>query len=144
MHDQAEDRCHRIGQRDAVTAWYLLAAETIDETMARLMQRKRAIVAAVTDGAAADEDGMVDAVDQGAARRRAVPAPEPGRQAPLPVALDRQQTAHEQRRPGAERHDEHDRARWARVHSWIAPIQPRGSTMQTTRAPSGTRNQNAL
>ena len=34
MHDQAEDRCHRIGQRDAVTAWYLLAADTIDETMA--------------------------------------------------------------------------------------------------------------
>ena len=50
MHDQAEDRCHRIGQRDAVTAWYLLAANTIDETMARLIQRKRAIVAAVTDG----------------------------------------------------------------------------------------------
>ena len=42
MHDQAEDRCHRIGQRDAVTAWYLLAADTIDETMARLIQRKRA------------------------------------------------------------------------------------------------------
>src|SRR5207253_8418440 len=36
LHDQAEDRCHRIGQRDAVTAWYLLAADTIDETMARL------------------------------------------------------------------------------------------------------------
>ena len=34
MHDQAEDRCHRIGQHDAVTAWYLLAADTIDETMA--------------------------------------------------------------------------------------------------------------
>jgi len=62
MHDQAEDRCHRIGQRDAVTAWYLLAAETIDETMARLIQRKRATVAAVTDGEAAEADGMVASV----------------------------------------------------------------------------------
>jgi SWI/SNF-related matrix-associated actin-dependent regulator of chromatin subfamily A-like protein 1 len=62
MHDQAEDRCHRIGQRDAVTAWYLLAANTIDETMARLIQRKREIVAAVTDGRATDNDGLVDGV----------------------------------------------------------------------------------
>ncbi len=62
MHDQAEDRCHRIGQRDAVTAWYLLAAQTIDETMARLIQRKRATVSAVTDGAAVDADGLVQSV----------------------------------------------------------------------------------
>jgi SWI/SNF-related matrix-associated actin-dependent regulator of chromatin subfamily A-like protein 1 len=62
MHDQAEDRCHRIGQRDAVTAWYLLAAETIDETMARLIQRKRAHVAAVTDGRVLNGDGLVEAV----------------------------------------------------------------------------------
>ena len=34
-----------------MTAWYLLAAETIDETMARVIQHKRATVAAVTDGA---------------------------------------------------------------------------------------------
>jgi superfamily II DNA or RNA helicase len=62
MHDQAEDRCHRIGQHDAVTAWYLLAASTIDETMARLIQRKREHVAAVTDGRVVDGDGLVDAV----------------------------------------------------------------------------------
>ncbi len=62
MHDQAEDRCHRIGQRDAVTAWYLLAAETIDETMARLIQSKRALVAAVTDGRVVHGDGLVEAV----------------------------------------------------------------------------------
>ncbi len=62
MHDQAEDRCHRIGQRDAVTAWYLLAAETIDETMARLIQSKRAVVAAVTDGRVLHADGLVEAV----------------------------------------------------------------------------------
>ncbi len=64
MHDQAEDRCHRIGQHDAVTAWYLLAANTIDETMARLIQRKRATVAAVTDGRAIDDGGLVDGVVQ--------------------------------------------------------------------------------
>ncbi len=61
-HDQAEDRCHRIGQRDAVTAWYLLAAKTIDETMARLIENKRAIVSAVTDGRALESDGLVEAV----------------------------------------------------------------------------------
>ena len=62
MHDQAEDRCHRIGQRDAVTAWYLLAADTIDETMARLIQSKRAHVEAVTDGRTLGGDGLVEAV----------------------------------------------------------------------------------
>jgi SWI/SNF-related matrix-associated actin-dependent regulator 1 of chromatin subfamily A len=62
IHDQAEDRCHRIGQRDAVTAWYLLAAETIDETMARLIQRKRQVVDAVTDGRALPDGGLIDGV----------------------------------------------------------------------------------
>ena len=62
MHDQAEDRCHRIGQRDNVTAWYLLAAGTIDETMAELIQRKRAIVSAITEGRTLDGDGLVNAV----------------------------------------------------------------------------------
>jgi hypothetical protein len=33
-----------------VTAWYLLAAETIDETMIELIARKRGIVEPVTDG----------------------------------------------------------------------------------------------
>jgi hypothetical protein len=45
-----------------VTAWYLLAADTIDETMARLIQSKRAIVAAVTDGRVLHTDGLVEAV----------------------------------------------------------------------------------
>ncbi|HSO97648.1 MAG TPA: DEAD/DEAH box helicase [Solirubrobacteraceae bacterium] len=62
IHDQAEDRCHRIGQRDAVTAWYLLASETIDETMARLIQRKREVVSAVTDGRELGDGGLVEGV----------------------------------------------------------------------------------
>jgi SWI/SNF-related matrix-associated actin-dependent regulator 1 of chromatin subfamily A len=61
-HDQAEDRCHRIGQQDAVNAWYLLAAGTIDETIARLLERKRAVIDAVTDGREGDEEAVVDAL----------------------------------------------------------------------------------
>ena len=61
-HDQAEDRCHRIGQQDAVNATYLLAAGTIDETIATLLERKRAVIGAVTDGREQDEEGVVDAL----------------------------------------------------------------------------------
>ena len=61
-HDQAEDRCHRIGQQDAVNATYLLAADTIDETIATLLERKRAVIGAVTDGREEDEGGVVDAL----------------------------------------------------------------------------------
>src|SRR4051794_18882361 len=74
MHDQAEDRLHRIGQEDAVTAWYLLAAGTIDETMAELIARKRGIVGAVTDGRRDDAEalveGVVRALREGPPRRR--------------------------------------------------------------------------
>jgi SNF2 family DNA or RNA helicase len=62
MHDQAEDRCHRIGQRDAVTAWYLLAADTIDETMIELIARKRGVVGAVTDGRRDESEALVESV----------------------------------------------------------------------------------
>jgi SWI/SNF-related matrix-associated actin-dependent regulator of chromatin subfamily A-like protein 1 len=61
-HDQAEDRLHRIGQESAVTAWYLLAPDTIDETMAELLQRKRDLIDAVTDGQVRDEERLVEAV----------------------------------------------------------------------------------
>ncbi len=61
-HDQAEDRCHRFGQLDTVNATYLLAAGTIDETIATLLERKRAVIGAVTDGLAEDEEGVVDAL----------------------------------------------------------------------------------
>jgi SWI/SNF-related matrix-associated actin-dependent regulator of chromatin subfamily A-like protein 1 len=59
-HDQAEDRCHRIGQQDAVNAYYLLAAGTVDESISTLLERKRVVVGAVTDGLEQDEEGVVD------------------------------------------------------------------------------------
>lgn len=49
--DQAEDRVHRIGQQESVTAHYLLAENTIDEYMFNVVQKKRKIVASATDGA---------------------------------------------------------------------------------------------
>ncbi len=61
-HDQAEDRCHRIGQQDAVNISYLLAADTIDETIATLLERKRAVIGAVTDGREEDEEAVLDAL----------------------------------------------------------------------------------
>lgn len=59
-HDQAEDRVHRIGQDRHVTAWYLLAADTIDERIAALIDHKRAVVGSVTDGSVAGETAVVD------------------------------------------------------------------------------------
>ncbi len=61
-HDQAEDRCHRIGQQDAVNAYYLLAADTIDETISTLLERKRALIGAVTDGLDEDDEGVLEAL----------------------------------------------------------------------------------
>jgi SWI/SNF-related matrix-associated actin-dependent regulator of chromatin subfamily A-like protein 1 len=61
-HDQAEDRLHRIGQLDAVNASYLLAAATIDETISMLLERKRAVIGAVTDGRNEDEGGVLEAL----------------------------------------------------------------------------------
>ena len=47
---QAEDRCHRIGQHDSVTCWYLLAADTIEQKIAGMLDSKRTVVDATTDG----------------------------------------------------------------------------------------------
>ena len=55
-------RLHRIGQESAVTAWYLLAPDTIDETMAELLERKRGLIDAVTDGQVRDDERLVEAV----------------------------------------------------------------------------------
>ena len=54
---QAIDRIHRIGQGDPVTAWRIIAAQTIDAKIAELIDSKSALAARALDGAAVDDEG---------------------------------------------------------------------------------------
>jgi len=49
-HDQAEDRIHRIGQKGSAMCWYMLAENTIDTDIYDLIEAKRKVVDAVTEG----------------------------------------------------------------------------------------------
>ncbi|WP_136518629.1 DEAD/DEAH box helicase [Cellulomonas telluris] len=53
---QAIDRIHRIGQSEPVTAWRVIAAQTIDAKIAELIDSKAGLAARALDGAAV-EDG---------------------------------------------------------------------------------------
>lgn len=58
--DQAVDRCHRIGQKDSVTGWVAICADTIDEDIADLIEQKRKMITGVVDGVlSADSDVSV-------------------------------------------------------------------------------------
>ncbi|MFP4047897.1 MAG: DEAD/DEAH box helicase, partial [Bacteroidales bacterium] len=58
--DQAIDRLHRIGQKDAVTVHYLLAQETIEEDIAQLIDKKREIISQALDGIEVDSDTLIN------------------------------------------------------------------------------------
>lgn len=51
---QAIDRCHRIGQTQPVTAWRIIAAQTIDARIAELIGNKAGLAARALDGAGDD------------------------------------------------------------------------------------------
>jgi SNF2 family DNA or RNA helicase len=57
---QAIDRVHRIGQTEPVTAWRILAAQTIDTRIAELIDSKAGLAARALDGAELEETGTVD------------------------------------------------------------------------------------
>ncbi len=57
---QAIDRVHRIGQTEPVTAWRIIAAQTIDAKIAELVDSKAGLAARALDGAAEETGDTVD------------------------------------------------------------------------------------
>ena len=51
-HAQMSDRVHRIGQRNACTANFLVAADTIEESFVKVLQKKMEVIGQVLDGTA--------------------------------------------------------------------------------------------
>lgn len=49
-HEQAEDRTHRIGQKNKVQIFYMTAANTIDEYMAEILEEKQSMASQIVDG----------------------------------------------------------------------------------------------
>ena len=58
---QAIDRSHRIGQTEPVTAWRILAAQTIDARIAALIDDKAGLAAAALDGSDEEVGSSTDA-----------------------------------------------------------------------------------
>jgi SNF2 family DNA or RNA helicase len=57
---QAIDRSHRIGQTEPVTAWRIIAAQTIDARIAELIDSKAGLAARALDGS---EDEVSSSAD---------------------------------------------------------------------------------
>jgi len=56
---QAEDRCHRIGQKNAVNIYYLLAENSVEYKLAKLLDKKKEVLSAVIDGNVVDEKSLI-------------------------------------------------------------------------------------
>jgi SWI/SNF-related matrix-associated actin-dependent regulator 1 of chromatin subfamily A len=70
--DQAEDRCHRIGQNDSVTIHNLVGVDTIEEEILHIIGKKRVIGVAVQDGGDASEElNMLDELNKRLLQRAA-------------------------------------------------------------------------
>lgn len=58
--DQASDRVHRITQKNAVMVYYLLAQNTIEEKIAKLLDKKRKMIASAMNGTEAEQSELLE------------------------------------------------------------------------------------
>lgn len=52
VEEQAEDRCHRVGQTRGVTVWVAMSDHRVDRALHAVLEEKREILRAVVDGGA--------------------------------------------------------------------------------------------
>ena len=57
---QAIDRVHRIGQAEPVTAWRIIASQTLDTKIAELIDSKAGLAARALDGSDEEISSSVD------------------------------------------------------------------------------------
>ena len=58
--DQCIGRCDRIGQKNAVNVYYLLANETIEERIAKLLDKKRKEIDGTMDGIDTPDENLLE------------------------------------------------------------------------------------
>ena len=63
-HWQAEDRAYRIGQTRTVNVTYMVAADTIDDFVQMVLEKKARLVSAIVDGMAIAQDLSGDVLDE--------------------------------------------------------------------------------
>jgi len=59
VHDQLEDREHRIGQTNRVNIYYLLGLNTIEERIVKILDGKRKVLDAILDGKETESSSLL-------------------------------------------------------------------------------------